>query len=76
MAFNEARLAAQLTHENILQVYELAEAEGQLHIAMEFVEGEGLSKIVKKEGQNFTIDEVIKIGAQVGRAIGAAGGPT
>ena len=51
MFINEARLASQLTHENILQVYELSKSDGQLHIAMEFVEGRDLRQIVQKLGK-------------------------
>lgn len=38
---NEARIAAQLTHPNVCTVFELGEADGQLFIAMEYLEGVG-----------------------------------
>ncbi len=37
--WNEARLAAMLTHPNIVQLYELGEVEGEHFIAMEYVPG-------------------------------------
>jgi eukaryotic-like serine/threonine-protein kinase len=40
----EARAAASLNHPNICAVYEVGEAEGQIYIAMELVEGHPLSE--------------------------------
>jgi eukaryotic-like serine/threonine-protein kinase len=42
----EARAAGAIQHPNIVTVYDLGEAEGQLFIAMEFVEGRDLSDII------------------------------
>ncbi len=42
MFLTEARLAAQLTHPHIVQVYELGEEDGSFFIVMEFVDGESL----------------------------------
>jgi serine/threonine protein kinase len=39
MFINEAKIAAQLTHPNIVQVYELGEVEGEYFMAMEYVKG-------------------------------------
>ncbi|MCX5743471.1 MAG: serine/threonine-protein kinase [Proteobacteria bacterium] len=36
---NEARIAAQLSHPNVCQVHELDEADGELFLAMEYLEG-------------------------------------
>jgi len=44
----EARAAAAVTHPNICQLYEIGEADGQLFIAMELVEGEPLSDSIAK----------------------------
>ena len=41
--WREARAAAAVNHPNVCQLYEIAEAEGQLYIAMELLEGEALS---------------------------------
>jgi eukaryotic-like serine/threonine-protein kinase len=42
MFFDEARIAAALTHPNIAQIYELGEANGEYFIAMEYVHGPSL----------------------------------
>lgn len=50
MFLTEARLAAQLSHANVVQVYELNEQEGSPYIVMEYVDGENLS-VVRRTGQ-------------------------
>ena len=42
----EARAAGAIQHTNIVTVYDLGEAEGQLYIAMELVEGRDLSDMI------------------------------
>jgi len=49
MFLDEARIAAQLHHPNIIQLYELGKLEGSIFIAMEFVEGVDLRKILQQE---------------------------
>jgi len=45
MFIDEARLAAQLQHGNIVQIFDFDEAEGSYYIAMELVEGCDLRKL-------------------------------
>ena len=45
MFLDEARLAALLTHPNIVQIYELGEEEGAWYIAMEYIHGRTLRAI-------------------------------
>jgi hypothetical protein len=42
----EARSAAALTHPSIAQIYDIDEAEGTIFIAMEFVDGKTVSRLV------------------------------
>ena len=48
MLVSEAKLAARLSHANIVQTFDLGREEGRLYIAMEYVEGFDLTKLVKK----------------------------
>ena len=45
----EAQLAAQLTHPNICQIYDVGEIDGQLVMAMEYIEGRDLSTFTKPD---------------------------
>ena len=47
MFLDEARLAARLHHPNIVNTYEVGEHEGSYFIAMEYLEGQPLNKILK-----------------------------
>ncbi|WNG41841.1 protein kinase [Archangium minus] len=44
---DEARLAAQLNHPHIVQIFELGEEEGAYYIAMEYLAGETLTSIAR-----------------------------
>jgi serine/threonine-protein kinase len=47
MFVDEARLAANLSHANIVQVFDLGEHGGALYMAMEYLPGEHLGTIVR-----------------------------
>ena len=47
MFLSEARLAAQLSHPNVVQVFDFGEHEGQYYLAMEYVRGETLRTLVR-----------------------------
>ncbi|MCL2259682.1 MAG: serine/threonine protein kinase [Proteobacteria bacterium] len=44
---NEARIAARLSHPNIIQIYELGETNGEYFIAMEYVHGHLLDTVLE-----------------------------
>ncbi len=46
MFVDEARIAVQLSHANIVQIYELGKYENQYYIAMEYVSGKDLRQIL------------------------------
>ena len=48
MFVNEARIAAGLSHGNIAQVFDFGEVNGQYFIAMEWVDGHPLSRVVRR----------------------------
>ena len=47
MFCDEARISAPLCHPNIVQVIDFGESEGELFMAMEFVEGVSLAKLLR-----------------------------
>ena len=47
MFLDEARLAAQLSHPNIVQIYDFGETDGSYYLAMEYLRGEDLHTLVK-----------------------------
>ena len=48
MFIDEAKLAAQLNHPNIVQIFDLGKASGSYYIAMEFVDGRDLRNLLRK----------------------------
>ena len=54
MLIHEAKLAAKLSHANIVQVFDLGREAGQLYIAMEYVEGMDLNALLRRCSQTKT----------------------
>ena len=48
MFIDEAKLAAQLSHPNIVQIFDLGKAGGSYYIAMEYVDGRDLRSLLRK----------------------------
>ena len=67
----EARLSASLRHRNIVDVYEFAEVDGMVLIAMEFVEGLSLTAAMAIDGAP-PPSLAIEIGMQACAGLGAA----
>ena len=44
----EPRLAASVDHPNIISVYEVGEEDGQLFLAMQWIDGEDLGTLIEK----------------------------
>src|SRR5262249_23522648 len=45
---NEARLAARLQHPNVVQTLEVGEHRGKVYLAMEFLDGQPLSRVIRR----------------------------
>jgi len=54
MFIDEARLAAQVSHPNIAQIFDLGEADNRLYIAMEFLDGVNLRQL----GELFSLRQI------------------
>jgi serine/threonine protein kinase len=60
----EARLAAQLSHPNVVQVFDVGEEDGSPFIVMECVEGSTLADELKERGR-LDPDEVVDLALQI-----------
>jgi eukaryotic-like serine/threonine-protein kinase len=60
MFLGEARLAARMNHPNVVQTSEVGEDAGRYFICMEYLEGQTLSRLLKK-----TIDVALPLGARL-----------
>ena len=54
MFINEAKLAALLSHQNIVQIFDLGNVDGMYFIAMEYVIGKDLRTVLRKRRENKT----------------------
>jgi hypothetical protein len=67
----ESRLAASLDHPNVVPIYDAGEVEGQLYLAMRYVEGSDLKELLTTEGA-LEPSRAIAICSQIGDALDAA----
>jgi eukaryotic-like serine/threonine-protein kinase len=67
----EARLAAALSHPNVVAVYDVGEEDGRPFIVMEYVEGESLSEVVRRRGP-LPVAEAVRIGVDACAGLAAA----
>jgi serine/threonine protein kinase/tetratricopeptide (TPR) repeat protein len=69
----ELLLSHQVTHKNVVRIYDLGDADGVKFITMEFVEGRDLRTLIL-EKQKFPPEEAVEMIQQVCRALEAAHG--
>ncbi len=65
MFLDEARTACTLSHQNIVHIYEVGEADGLLYMAMELVPGETLATVnrhLREHQERFTDEALFAIG--------------
>src|SRR6202040_570538 len=67
----ELILAREVTHRNVIRIFDLGQAKGIKFITMEFVEGRDLRVALRERGK-IPPDETVQIIAQVCRALEAA----
>jgi serine/threonine-protein kinase len=67
----EAQAAANLSHPNIVSIYDWGEEEGTYFIVMEYVEGRTLGQMIRREGPLMAV-RAAEIGADVAAALAFA----
>jgi len=67
----ELLLSRQVTHKNVIRIYDLGDADGVKFITMEFVEGRDLRSLIQ-EKQKFSPEQAVEITQQVCQALEAA----
>src|SRR5438309_641133 len=67
----ELLLAREVTHKNVIRIYDLGEAEGMKFITMEYVEGKDLRTLIHEQTK-LAPEEAVEIMQQVCRALEAA----
>lgn len=63
----EARTASALNHPHICTIYEVGESEGEIYIAMEYVEGRPLSDDIG--GTGLPVETILRYGRQIAAAL-------
>jgi serine/threonine-protein kinase len=67
----ESKRAASLSHPNVLPVYGVGEADGVIYLAMRYVPGSDLGRLLQEEGR-LSVGLTLEIGRQIALALGAA----
>nr|HEX4314251.1 protein kinase [Kofleriaceae bacterium] len=74
MLLDEARVAALVKHPNVVDIYDLGEAEGRYFIAMEYLEGEPLLSVLRagREGKRLDVLSTTRLVADTAEGLEAA----
>jgi len=67
----ELILSTQVTHKNVVRIYDLSEAEGMKFITMEYIEGDDLRTLIHQR-KKIPPNEVVDIVSQICKALDAA----
>jgi TolB-like protein/Tfp pilus assembly protein PilF/predicted Ser/Thr protein kinase len=68
--YHEARAASALMHPNVAVIFEINEFEGKLYLAMEFVDGQTLKRLIGQDA--LTVKKVLDIAIQACEGLAAA----
>jgi hypothetical protein len=75
MFLDEARLSAQLSHSNCVQVFDIGVGDSAFFIVMEFVDGANLKAIIehiKKTGRDFPVEAAVHISLELCKGLAYA----
>ena len=64
----EAKTAARLRHPNIVTVYDSGEADGHLFLALEYIDGPDIERVIRKKGK-IPVERTVEIMRQITRAL-------
>jgi serine/threonine protein kinase len=67
----EARAAAAINHENVVQIYQVSEVDGIPYLVMEYVPGESLQQKIDKR-EPIDLKDILRIGQQTAAGLAAA----
>lgn len=67
----EVRVARQVSHPNVCRVFDIGEADGQVFLSMEYVDGEDLSSLLRRIGR-LPSDKATEIARQLCAGLAAA----
>ncbi|HXH40930.1 MAG TPA: protein kinase [Thermoanaerobaculia bacterium] len=72
MFVDEAKLAAQLNHNNIIHIYDLGKIQSSYYIAMEYIDGYDLKNILRKaqeRDQPLSVEIALFVASKIGAAL-------
>ncbi len=69
--FREARSAGQLSHKNIITIFELGEEDRRAYMVMEFVEGEDLKTRIAR-GQRMSLEDKLRLVTELAEGLAHA----
>jgi serine/threonine-protein kinase len=75
MFLDEARLSAQLSHSNCVQVFDIGVGDNAYFIVMEYVDGgnlKGISETLKKQGKSFPVQIAVFIAIEICKGLAYA----
>ncbi|WP_182869235.1 serine/threonine-protein kinase [Rhodopirellula sp. JC639] len=67
----ECQAAAAVTHDNIIEIYGVAEADGLPYLVMPYVRGPSLQSRIDRQGA-LPVEEILRIGHQIAAGLAAA----
>ncbi|MFI5178584.1 MAG: serine/threonine-protein kinase, partial [Vicinamibacterales bacterium] len=68
---NELRVARQVSHKNVVRLYDLGDADGRRFLTMEYVDGEDLASLLRRIGR-IPQDKAIELARQLCAGVAAA----